>query len=594
VVSRHVADKRFDPIQIEGSEFPDFSGMAIWYCQEVAAHRVPACIEEIRACDRFLAMVAEAKSGKAEFIWSPTHIVDFCDFAEKLPHVKGFEGNLVLEPVQCWWAAAIFGFREKESGRRWVRKASIWTPRKNGKTSFGAAVLIFCSTCEGEPSAEAVISAGSESQAHIPFDIVRAMINKDDDLKEWAGAYDTNDYIDFLKRDGSIKLATARAKNLDGYNPHLIFEEELHSQSIEVINVLETAQAARKNPLVFSISTAGRDINSPAYDDWKTCQAVLAGSLKAKRMFTAMYAGDKDDDLNRFDLKVIEKLNPLYGVSLDVTGLQEEISKARQSEERLNEYRRTRINVWARAAGNLISVEDWKACADPLLNLDVLKGYPMYVGVDLASHSDLNAAAFLVKVGDCIYTVIKYWLPRESPRFNDDRYADSFAGWSREGHMNLTDGNYADQDVILAEVLKTMKGHQVLAVGMDTYQHVFLAGALSTAGYQAIPIPKTAKYMSRPTDDVAARTKSPTLLQHDGNPVSEWCAGNVVGRRDENDNVLPKKEKKDAHASIDGMDALIIANGVRMHFEAGHLIGAKDVPPPNPYLTRGLAGRSAA
>jgi phage terminase large subunit-like protein len=568
--------------------------MAIWYCEEVVAGHVPVCIEEMQACKRFLSMVAHAKSGNAEFLWSPRHLVDFCAFAEKLPHVKGFEGPLILEPVQCWWAAGIFGFREKDTGLRWTRKASIWCPRKNGKTSLGAAILLFCSCCEGEPSAEAVISAGSESQAHIPFDIVRAMIDKDDDLREWSGAYDTNDYIDFVKRDGSIKLATARAKNLDGYNPHLVFEEELHSQSIEVINVLETAQGARRNPLVFSISTAGRDVNAPAYDDWKNCQAVLSGRLKAPRFFTALYAGDREDDENRFNLKVVEKLNPLYGVSLNPVSIDEEISKAKQSDERLNEYRRTRINVWSRAAGNLINTDEWKLCADPSLNLDAFRGFPMYVGVDLASHSDLNAASFLIKVEDCLYAVTKYWLPQESPRFRDDRYADSFGGWSRDGFIDLTPGNYADQDVILAKVLETMKGHHVMAVGMDTYQHVFLAGALSKEGYQAIPIPKNARFMSRPTDDIVARTKNLKLLQHDGNPVTEWCAGNVVGYRDANDNVLPKKEKRMQGASIDGMDAMIIGNAVRMHFDVGHLVGAKDVPPPNPYLTRGLAGRNAA
>lgn len=568
--------------------------MAAWYCQEVLDGHVPACIEEVQACRRFLEMREQALTGKAEFVWSDPHLVDFCDFFEKLPHTKGFEGSFVIEPVQCWWAAGIFAFRERDTGLRWTRKASLWVPRKNGKTATGAAVLLFCANCENEPGAECVISAGSESQAHIPYDTIRAMFEKEPDLKSAFGAYDTNDYTDFTKTGGSIKLATARAKNLDGFNPHLVFEEELHAQSIDVINVLESAQGARKNPLVFSISTAGRDINSPAYDDWKTCQAVLGGRLKAPRLFTAMYAGSKEDEENRFDQEVIEKLNPMYEVALDRVSVEQEIVKAKQSEERLNEYRRTRINVWARAAGNLLSVDEWKVCADDRLNLDLFKGFPMYVGMDLASHTDLNAAAFVMMVDGCIYSIIKYWMPSESPRFKDDRYADAFGGWSRDGHLSLTPGNYADQEVILEKVLETMKGHSVVAVGCDTYQHNFLAGALSKAGYQAIAIPKTARYMSRPTDDIVARTKNKALFQHDGNPVTEWMAGNVVGYRDANDNVLPKKEKRMTGASIDGMDALIIANAVRMHFEAGHIIDNSKIVKPNPYLSRGLAGSEAA
>jgi phage terminase large subunit-like protein len=601
LVSRLAADKLFDEIEFDPAEFPDLAGetfpdyprMASWYCEQIVAGKVLACKEEVSACRRYLEMVKEAKSPKSPFYFSDAHVVDFCDFFEKLPHTKGFEGSFVIEPVQCFWAAAVFGFRERETHLRWTRKASIWAPRKNGKTAFGAAVILFCANCEGEVGAECVISAGSESQAHIPYDTIRAMLEAEPDLKKAFGAYDTNDFTDFLKTGGSIKLATARAKNLDGLNPHLVFEEELHAQSIEVINVLETAQAARRNPLVFSISTAGRDVNAPAYDDWKTCLAVLDGRLKAPRLFTAMYAADKEDDENRFSPAVIEKLNPLYGISLNPEALEEEIHKARQSEERLNEYRRTRINVWSRAAGNLINVEDWRACGDRTLSLDAFRGYPMYVGMDLASHSDLNAVCFLVRVGPTIYSVIKYWLPQESPRFRDDRYADQFGEWARNGNLVLTPGNYADQEKILQAVKDEMNGHHVTAIGSDTYQHVFLSGALSTEGYQCFAIPKTAKYITRPTDDVVARTKNTELLQHDANPVSEWCAGNVVGHRDANDNVLPKKEKRMTGASIDGMDALINANAVRMHFEAGLLLDDKGMPPPNPYLNRGLAGYAA-
>jgi phage terminase large subunit-like protein len=66
--------------------------------------------------------------------------------------------------------------------------------------------------------------------------------------------------------------------------------------------------------------------------------------------------------------------------------------------------------------------------------------------------------------------------------------------------------------------------------------------------------------------------------------------GNVVGFYDANGNVLPKKEKKDSKASIDGVDAIINANAARMADEAGFIDSGVKAELPNPYLQRGLLG----
>lgn len=572
--------------------------MAAWYCEEVAAGNVPACKQEIQACRRFLAMREEALrtalTGKGPCTWSDDDLVDVCDFIEKLPHVKAFTGTIVLEPVQCWWLAGIFAFRERDTGRRWVRTVRIWVPRKNTKTTLSTGVVLYCLNFEGEPGAEAVISAGSEAQAHIPYDAIRKTLEKDEDLAVHLGAEHYKDFATFHATGAEIKLAHARAKNLDGFNPHVLLQEELHAQDQAVIGVLKTAQGSRAAPLDLGISTAGRDVNSAAYDDWKTCLQVLDGRLKASRLFTAMYAGDEEDKAKRFDLKVIEKLNPMWGVALNPVSIEEEILEARKSESKLQEYLRTRINMWTRAAGNLISVEAWDRCGDPRLKLEDLKGFPLYVGIDLASRSDLNAAAFEVQVGERVYAVMLYWIPEKSERLNDDRFADSFMAWHRDGHIEFTPGGFIDYRVILRKLFDVLKGHNVIGIGLDDYQANIMSSIIEDEGYRTFIVAKTARNLTAATEDLIARVSDPALFQHDANPVSGWCAGNVVGHYDANDNVLPKKEKKGSKANIDGVDALIIANALRIDADAGVLGDVeKGKTKPNPYLTRGLAGAGA-
>ena len=335
-------------------------------------------------------------------------------------------------------------------------------------------------------------------------------------------------------------------------------------------------------------------MNAPAYDDWKVCRQVLAGRLSAPRMFIAMYAGSEADRDKCFDLATVEKLNPMWGVSLNPTSIEEEAFEGRKSESKRQEYLRTRINFWSRAAGNLISLEAWERCGDLKLKLDVLKGFPLYVGIDLASRSDLNAAAFMVKAGNTVYATGRYWLGEKCERLKDDRFADAFLAWHREKWLDLTPGSFIDYRVILKQTLRTLEGHNVVGVGLDDYQANIMAKDIEDEGYQTFIVQKNARNLTPATEDLVARIADPGLFQHDGNPLTAWCAGNVVGHYDQNANVLPKKEKPWSKANIDGFDALVIANALRLDHEAGQLGShAKRAPDANPYLTRGLAGASA-
>lgn len=577
-------------MEFKGEPTPDYAGMAEFYCRQVVQEAIPSCRWERLGCERFLHMLQEAKKPRSEFYFSADHVADVCAFGETLPHSKGFEGLIVLEPVQCWWLAAIFGFREKETGRRWTREVALWVPRKNGKTELAKIVVLYCQNFEGEPGAEGVIIAGSERQADIPFKAIRHTVDEVRELREWSLAKGTDEEIRFRRHGAVLKLLAGRAPNLDGLNPHVVLAEEVHAQNQDVIGVIKTAQGARQQPLWLGISTAGRSASGPAYDGWKSDQAVLEGRMRADRVFIAMYAADAEDEDRRFDPNVVEKLNPLYGISLNPTSLETEEREAKKSEAKTQEYKRTRLNIWSRAAGNLFSVESWDACADTKLSLDALRGYPMFVGLDLASHSDLNAACFLICVGDTLYAVFRYWMPERSGRFNDDRYADQFAAWHRDGHLILTKGGHVHHPTIRNDVLAMVRGHNVAGFAFDQHQADYLMGEVEEAGYPVYIVPKVAKHITRSTDDLTTRHTDNERLQHDGNPISSWCAGNVVAYRDANDNVLPKKEQKGSRQSIDGMDALITANAARLAAEAGMIEGGIKVEKPSVYLERGLIG----
>src|SRR5262245_26792883 len=92
-------DVKLPPIEVEGVEVPDYPAIAIWYAEHVVAGDILTCRMIRLAAERFLRMLERAERqqfqrGETAFWWSPDHVVDVCDFEEKLPHVEGYSGDL--------------------------------------------------------------------------------------------------------------------------------------------------------------------------------------------------------------------------------------------------------------------------------------------------------------------------------------------------------------------------------------------------------------------------------------------------------------------------------------------------------------------
>lgn len=71
----------------------------------------------------------------------------------------------------------------------------------------------------------------------------------------------------------------------------------------------------------------------------------------------------------------------------------------------------------------------------------------------------------------------------------------------------------------------------------------------------------TTQNFSEPTKELDAAIRA-GRLRHDGNPVLEWCVGNIVAHYDARANVYPRKQRPEQ--KIDAAIALIMAIGRAM------------------------------
>jgi phage terminase large subunit-like protein len=105
----------------------------------------------------------------------------------------------------------------------------------------------------------------------------------------------------------------------------------------------------------------------------------------------------------------------------------------------------------------------------------------------------------------------------------------------------------------------------VLSVGFDPRQSTQMAQRLRAEGVAAFEFRATTQNFNPAILELDPAMRS-GRLRHDGDPVLEWCVGNVVGRPDRRGNLYPAKQRPEQ--KIDAAVALLMAVGRAMAEDA--------------------------
>ena len=159
------------------------------YARQVVAGRISVCRFAHLAAERFLEDLAAANAGYGPWAFDPDRAMAPIEICEHLPNIKGPQaGNSIrFMPWQRCWTANLFGFVERETGRRRFRQASIWVPRGNGKSTWLAPLAINCAFAENEGGAEAYAAAVTRDQAKIVWTAASEMLRRAPALRQHLG-----------------------------------------------------------------------------------------------------------------------------------------------------------------------------------------------------------------------------------------------------------------------------------------------------------------------------------------------------------------------------------------------------------------------
>ncbi|MFK4047244.1 terminase large subunit [Roseomonas mucosa] len=540
---------------------------AIQYAQEVTGgQRVAAELVRL-ACRRFLADLDASDNG-GEWEFRPDLAERPMVFAGLLPNIKGPEAGqpLRLMAWQRFIFANLFGFVERGSNIRRFRQATCYVPRGNGKTSLAAPIALYLTFLDGEGGAEGYAAAVSRDQARILWETAREMVRRSPEFRARYGIQIAAHSIFQPKTSSKFVAVSSDAKALDGLNVQAAVCDEIGShRTSHVYDVLLTAMGKRLHPMLVNISTATGNNSGIGKQLWDYAVRVLRGQQQDDRLFALIYTIDESDD--PWDEAVWIKANPSWGQAVQPDAIRAIMRQARNNPAQEAAAKTRHLNVWVGADDALFSLRAWRSCLDDGLTLADFEGEPCHMAVDLASKTDLAAVAIVFpgvdRDGRPTYAAFSRCYLNEAAVM-EARNA-SYPGWSADGHIVVTPGNETDMGAIEADLREMASRFQVRSIAFDPWGATQMRQSLASDGLPVVDFPMRVSTLSEPTKELEAAIAS-QRLRHDGNPVLEWCIGNVVGHYDARANVYPRKSRPEQ--KIDAAVALIMAIGRAMNEEA--------------------------
>ncbi len=483
----------------------------------------------------------------------------------------------LLEPWERFIVRCLFGWLRADGTRRF-RESYVEVARKAGKSELAAAIGTYLLTGDQEPGAEIYATATKEQQAHIVWSAGREMVLRSPVLRRFVTVRQKQ--LSCPRLSSFFRPLGADSDTLDGLNPHGHICDELHAhKSRALFDILQTGMGARRQPLTFSITTAG--VYNPEAIGWEKhvhAQQVLDQIVEDDEFFAIIFAIDGpvgnpgDADYSPGDAwddpAVWGKANPNLGVSVKPDYLAKQCQTAQQQPSFLNTFYRLHLCVWTQQLTRWIAPDAWNKCATAVPSLEALRGRVAYLGLDLSTKLDIVALAVALPDGEDYDFLFRFWVPEAlvAERAREKRTPD-YAAWVRDGWLLQVPGNVIDYGFVRREILALREILKIRQLGFDPWNASQLMTELQGEGFsvdpkaeqeQLVEMRQGMRTLSEPSKEFEKLVVS-GHMRHGGHPVMRWMVDNAVIRRDANDNIAP--DKKSASGKIDGVVAAIMALG---------------------------------
>jgi phage terminase large subunit-like protein len=527
------------------------------YARQVVAGQIAAGSLVRSACQRHLDDLQKYKPATAPYRWMPTKAAWAIEFFGHLIHTRGeWAGKpFVLEPWQAFIVGSLWGWRPRHNpDRRRFREAYIEIPRKNGKSTLAAGIALLLAFFDEEAGAQVYCAATKRDQAKIVWEQAKEIASRTPALAKRLGLGARA--LTRTVAGQKLEPLGADVDVLDGLDVHGAIVDEIHAHRTSgMVDVLKTGAMARRQPLLFYITTAGRERATICGEQHAYSEKVLAG-LEAADWFAFIACADEGDDWRKES--TWRKANPNFGVSVNVETLKQQAMRAEALPLYQSGFRRLHLNEWLQPDNRAVNAAHWNACARPGLYLEARRGQSCFAGIDLSVKLDVTALVLVFADPDNVVSCFPYFFIPEgnvAARVARDRGAP-FDVWIANGQVQATQGQLVDYAAVRRRLGELGQVVKVEGVGLDPWNAASIGTDLTADGFTVIEVPPYMRHLSEPTKNFLALVET-GKLHHPGHPCLDWMAGNLSLRLDAQGNMMPDKGRSTGR--IDGISALIFA-----------------------------------
>lgn len=521
------------------------------YVENIKNGKILACNEIKLAVNRF-----ESDLLRKDLEFRITEVKKVVKFIESLKHEKdNFVGkNFILSPWQVFIISNVFGFYYSGTNRRKYTDVYIEVSRKNGKTHFIAAILLYILSVLND-SPEIILAANSRKQAiDVDLAAVKSLIDSIDKEKKYY-RYNRNQVYTLFKK-GLLTVVSNETKSLDGYNLSAFVIDEFHeATNFKMLNVLKSSQGNRSKPIRFIITTAGFSKKSPCYSLRKTAKDVLEGIKNEDSLFSMIFTLDQDDDWK--DKNNWIKSNPNLGITVSEDYLSSEIQAAINNIDLETGVKTKNLNIWCDTITTWISDNYVLGSLKSLDFKDIPYNVELYCAVDLSSVSDITSVSYMYNIDNEFYFINNYYLPEDSLNSNDDK--EYYKNQYFKGNIKLIPGKVVDYDYIIEDILSVNKIHYIDKIAYDRWNAEQFYNNCNSEGLNMYEYPQTLGNFNKPTKEFE-RLLLKERIVIDNNDITRWMISNVSLRKDGNGNVKPDKER--SSSKIDGVISMLMCLGI--------------------------------
>jgi phage terminase large subunit-like protein len=520
----------------------ELSKTYIQYVEDILNNKIPSCEAVYLQCKQF------KERFNRDDIWFDYDDVDKrIKFVSKMKHWTGIHNKkpFILLPWQQFAFAGLFGWKWKKDNTRVTKNCLIMPVRKNGKTTLMAAIALIMSTIEGESGAEVDFVANSSKQASIGFNACRNLASSIDPNNILFKRY--RDSIKIPYNNSIIQVLCSDSMTLDGYNSSCTLIDEMHAaKDWELYNVLKSSQGMRTQPLTIVCSTAGFLLDGyPLFDMRKNCIDILRGIKKDDTQFSLIYELDSTDDYH--DRNTWLKCCPSLGQTVLESYIEDQIIAATNQPSLEVGVKTKNFNIFCQSSNIWLSSFVLDKVVD-IVDLEDFKYEEAYVGIDLASVSDLTALSIMFppnpnreKFPDkYVFKSICYIPSSALESINGTKYKT----WKKHSNFKVCDGNVTDYEYILKDLVELAAQHNIQLIAYDEYNATQFTISATNEGMPMQPFSQSLGNFNKPTKQLERLILSEKCII-DKDDCVKWCFNNVVLKVDYHENCKPDKTTKE-------------------------------------------------